>query len=67
LIFVTWLARQTLFLVVASIAFIFLACGFFLDVVAFCWLSASAAAAVTSSAVIIVTKYSDDISIVKQG
>jgi hypothetical protein len=38
-----------------------LACGFFLDAVAFCWLSAAAAAAVPSSAVINVIKYNDDI------
>jgi hypothetical protein len=37
-----------------------LACGFFLDVVAFCWLLAVAAAAVPSTAVIIVIKYNDD-------
>jgi hypothetical protein len=59
-IFVTWLARQTFFLFVALTAFIFLACGFLLDVAAFCWLSAAAAAAVPSSAVIIAIKYNDD-------
>jgi hypothetical protein len=39
-----------------------LACGLFLNAVAFCWLSAAVGAAVPSSSVIIVIKYNDDIN-----